>query len=111
MLNKRLLIPVEDEISDETCPHCGENLKVKQGKYGKFLACPGFLSADIPNRYFEDTGVLCPHCKGSIVVRRSRKGRSFGCANYPECDFVSWDEPLPKVLPGLRTFSGLPRQG
>ncbi|MDR9757511.1 MAG: type I DNA topoisomerase [Thermacetogeniaceae bacterium] len=99
------VIPVEDEISDETCPHCGENLRVKQGKYGKFLACPGFPECRYTKPYFEDTGVLCPLCKGSIVVRRSRKGRKFfGCANYPECDFVSWDEPLPKYCPDCGHF-------
>lgn len=100
------VIPVEEEISEETCPHCGRNLKVKQGKYGKFLACPGFPECRYTKPYFEDTGVLCPHCKkGNIVVRRSRKGRKFfGCANYPECDFVSWDEPLPKYCPDCGHF-------
>jgi len=100
------VIPVEDEISEETCPHCGSNLKIKQGKYGKFLACPGFPDCRYTKPYFEDTGVLCPHCKkGNIVVRRSRKGRKFfGCANYPDCDFVSWDEPLPKYCPDCEHF-------
>jgi len=101
-----VVIPVEDEISEETCPHCGRNLKIKQGKYGKFLACPGFPDCRYTKPYFEDTGVLCPHCKkGNIVVRRSRKGRKFfGCVNYPECDFVSWDEPVPKYCPDCEHF-------
>lgn len=99
------VIPVEEETSEETCPKCGSNLKVKQGRYGKFLACPGFPDCRYTKPYLEDTGVECPRCKGSIVVRRSRKGRRFyGCANYPECDFVSWDEPVPQYCPDCGHF-------
>ncbi|HHY30527.1 MAG TPA: type I DNA topoisomerase [Syntrophaceticus sp.] len=88
-------IPIEEETSEEKCPKCGQNLKVKQGRYGKFLACPGFPDCRYTKPFVEDTGVLCPRCKGNIVVRRSRKGRKFyGCINYPECDFTSWDEPV-----------------
>jgi DNA topoisomerase-1 len=94
------VIPIEEETSEETCPKCGQNLKVKQGRYGKFLACPGFPDCRHTQPFIEDTGVICPRCKGKIVVRRTRKGRVFyGCINYPECDFSTWDEPATEYCP------------
>jgi DNA topoisomerase-1 len=99
------VIPVEEETSEEKCPKCGRNLKVKQGRYGKFLACPGFPECRFTKPFLEDTGVSCPLCQGKIVVRRSRKGRKFyGCMNYPECEFTSWDEPVPKYCPECGHF-------
>lgn len=99
------VIPIEEETSEETCPKCGQNLKVKQGRYGKFLACPGFPDCRYTKPFLEETGVLCPRCKGKIVVRRSRKGRKFyGCINYPECDFTSWDEPVSEYCPECKHF-------
>ncbi len=99
------VIPIEEETSDEKCPKCGQNLKVKQGRYGKFLACPGFPDCRFTKPFVEETGVKCPACKGNIVVRRSRKGRRFfGCSNYPECDFTSWDEPVDQYCPECEHF-------
>ncbi|MGB4505036.1 MAG: type I DNA topoisomerase [Syntrophaceticus sp.] len=99
------VIPIEEETSEEKCPKCGQNLKVKQGRYGKFLACPGFPECRYTKPFLEETGVLCPRCKGKIVVRRSRKGRKFyGCINYPECDFTSWDEPATEYCPECGHF-------
>lgn len=88
------VIEVGEELSDEKCPNCGRNLAIKQGKYGKFLACPGFPECRYTRPYYEETGILCPRCGGKIVVRKTRRGKKFyGCINYPECDFLSWDEP------------------
>ncbi len=99
------VIPVEEETSEETCPKCGQNLKVKQGRYGKFLACPGFPECRYTKPFNEEIGVSCPRCTGKVVVRRSRKGRKFyGCSNYPECDFTSWDEPALKSCPECEHF-------
>jgi DNA topoisomerase-1 len=99
------VIPVEEEYSDEKCPKCGQNLKVKQGRYGKFLACPGFPECRYTKQYYEETGVLCPRCQGKIVVRRTRRGRRFyGCINYPECDFTCWDQPVTKYCPECGHF-------
>ena len=99
------VIPIEEETSEEKCPKCGQNLKVKQGRYGKFLACPGFPECRYTKAFLEDTGVLCPRCKGKIVVRRSRKGRKFyGCINYPECKFTSWNEPIAEYCPECEHF-------
>ena len=86
-------LPVE--VSDVKCELCGRMMVVKQGRYGKFLACPGFPECRNTKALLKDTGVKCPKCGGSIVERKTRRGKSFfGCKNYPECDFVTWDTPL-----------------
>jgi DNA topoisomerase-1 len=85
-------LPVE--VSDVACELCGKMMVVKQGRYGKFLACPGFPDCRNTKPLLKDTGVNCPKCGGSIVERRTKRGRSFyGCKNYPECDYVTWDAP------------------
>lgn len=88
-------VEVPQEISDEKCEICGRNMVVKMGRYGKFLACPGFPECRNIKPYFEKTGVICPLCgKGEVIVKRSKKGRSYyGCANYPECRLISWYKP------------------
>ncbi len=93
-------ISLAEEQSEEQCPKCGRYLTIKQGRYGKFLACPGFPDCRHTQRYYERTGVSCPRCGGMIVERRSRQGRRFyGCSNYPDCDFSTWDEPSPHNCP------------
>ncbi len=87
-------IQVADEVTDEICEKCGRNMVVKVGRYGKFLACPGFPECRNAKPLLEPTGVKCPRCAGELVVRRTKKGRKFfGCSRYPECDFVTWDRP------------------
>ena len=94
------VVEIEDEVSDEVCEQCGRNLVIKMGRYGKFLACPGFPDCRFTKPLLEDTGVKCPKCEGALVARRSKKGRKFyGCSNYPECDFVTWDLPTEKKCP------------
>jgi DNA topoisomerase-1 len=91
---------IKDEVSEEVCELCGRNLVVKMGRYGKFLACPGFPDCRFTKPLLEETGVKCPKCNGVLVTRRSKKGRKFyGCSNYPGCDFVSWDLPTEKKCP------------
>ncbi|MEG6615744.1 type I DNA topoisomerase [Peptococcaceae bacterium 1198_IL3148] len=93
-------VEIEDEVTDEICEECGRNLVVKLGRYGKFLACPGFPECRFTKPLLEPTGVKCPQCEGDVVLRRSKKGRKFyGCSNYPECDFVSWDQPVAEKCP------------
>ncbi len=85
-------LPVE--VSDVKCELCGRMMVVKQGRFGKFLACPGFPDCRNTKPFLKDTGAKCPKCGGSIVERRTRRGRFFyGCRNYPDCDFVTWDQP------------------
>lgn len=88
------LVQVADEVTEEVCEQCGRNMVIKMGRFGKFLACPGFPECRNTKPLLEPTGVLCPRCEGEIVIRRSKKGRKFyGCSRYPQCDFVTWDPP------------------
>jgi len=93
-------IKVEDEVSDEICEICGRRMVIKIGRYGKFLACPGFPECRNTKPLLEQIGVNCRKCGAPLVRRRSKKGRTFyGCSNYPECDFVSWDKPTAETCP------------
>ncbi|GIO10846.1 DNA topoisomerase 1 [Cohnella xylanilytica] len=94
-------IEIKDEPSDEICEKCGSPMVYKMGRFGKFLACSGFPECRNTKPIVKATGVECPKCgKGHVVERRSKKGRMFyGCDRYPECDYVSWDKPVPKPCP------------
>ncbi|MDW7675598.1 MAG: type I DNA topoisomerase [Bacillota bacterium] len=97
-------VEIEDEISDEKCEQCGRNYVIKIGRYGKFLACPGFPDCRSTKPLLEEIGVSCSKCDGQIVARRSKKGRKFfGCSNFPECDYTNWDEPVAKKCPRCET--------
>ncbi|MGI6225050.1 MAG: type I DNA topoisomerase [Peptococcales bacterium] len=99
-------IEVKDEVSDEICDKCGQNFVIKFGRFGKFLACPGFPECRNTKPLLEGIGVVCPNCsQGQVVIRRSKKGRTFyGCDRYPECDFVSWDKPLNQKCPECGSY-------
>lgn len=93
---------LEDEVSDVPCEKCGRLMVVKHGRFGKFLACPGFPECRFTKPILEETGVTCPACgTGRIVERKSKKGsrRFYGCTNYPECSFVSWEKPVDRRCP------------
>ena len=87
-------VELPEEVTDIPCDKCGRMMVIKQGRFGKFLACPGFPECRNAKPLLRDTGVLCPKCGGRIVERKSRRGRAFfGCDRYPECDYTTWDEP------------------
>jgi DNA topoisomerase-1 len=91
---------IEDEISDILCENCGKNMVVKHGRYGKFLACPGYPECKNTKPILKTIDVPCPKCGGKIVEKKSKKGKKFyGCEKYPECDFVAWSEPVEKKCP------------
>ena len=93
-------IVIEDEVSDVVCEKCGKNMVVKHGRYGKFLACPGYPECKNTKAIVHKLGISCPLCGGDIIRRRSRKGRIFyGCNNFPDCKFVSWNEPIKEKCP------------
>ncbi len=93
-------IEIEAEVSEERCPQCGENLVFKHGRFGRFLACPGYPECKFTKNIVQQTGVACPLDGGMLVERRSKKGRIFyGCSNYPQCTFSVWDKPLPEKCP------------
>lgn len=94
------MVSIEEEVSDEVCEHCGRNMVVKRGRFGKFLACPGYPECKNAKPLLTKIHVPCPKCGGEIVQRRSKKGRLFyGCSNYPECEFVSWKRPVNQQCP------------
>lgn len=90
-----------DEVTDVVCEKCGRNMVIKNGRYGKFLACPGFPECRNTKVLVEKTGVSCPKCKtGEIVVKRSKTGRVFyGCSSYPDCDASYWSPPINEKCP------------
>ncbi|MBP2653132.1 MAG: topoisomerase [Firmicutes bacterium] len=96
-------LPVE--VSDVPCENCGQMMVVKHGRYGNFLACPGFPACRNAKPIVKEIGVNCPKCQGAIVERRTKRGRTFyGCANYPECQYTTWDMPLKETCPVCGSF-------
>ena len=98
---KQEKIDIKYEESDEICELCGRRMVIKDGRYGKFLACPGFPECKNTKPLIEKSGVKCPKCKtGDIIKKRSKTGRIFyGCSNYPECDFIMSNKPIDKKCP------------
>lgn len=98
-------ITIEDEVSDVLCDKCGKNMVIKKGRFGNFLACPGYPECKNTKPIIEEVESPCPKCGGKVVVKRSKKGNKFfGCSNYPTCDFVSWFEPAEEKCPVCNTF-------
>ena len=94
-------IEIKDEESDVICEKCGRNMVIKYGRYGKFLACPGFPDCQNAKPYFEEAGVNCPECGGKVLIKKTKKGRVYyGCENNPdECSFMSWNKPTGEKCP------------
>ena len=67
---------IEDEVTDEVCEECGRNMVIKWGRFGKFLACPGFPECKNTRPLLAEIGVACPECGKPLVERRSRRGRT-----------------------------------
>ncbi len=98
-------VEIKDEVSEEICEKCGRNLVIKTGRYGKFLACPGFPECSNAKPLLEDSGEKCPKCKGKVLIKKTKKGRKyFGCENTPDCDFMSWYKPVDKMCPKCGTY-------
>jgi len=98
-------IEVKDQETDVICEHCGRNMVIKHGRFGKFLACPGFPDCRNAKPIFEDAGVACPLCGEKVVIKRSKKGRNYyGCEKNPECDFISWNLPTGDPCPDCGAY-------
>lgn len=96
--DEKIVLP--DEVTDEVCEFCGRNMVVKVGRFGKFLACPGYPECKNTKRIVTETGGFCPVCGGKIVEKKSKKGKKFfGCSNYPECTYMTWDAPAKEICP------------
>jgi DNA topoisomerase-1 len=96
-------IEVRDEVTDIICENCGRNMVIKFGRYGRFLACPGFPECRNAKPLFEDAGVACPLCDARVQIKKTKKGRIYyGCENNqadPPCDFMSWNRPTGRPCP------------
>ena len=86
-------IEVQDEVSDIACEKCGRMMVYKQGRFGKFLACPGYPECKNTKSIIEEIDALCPNCGSKVQVKKSKKGaKYYTCEKGTDC-FISWDEP------------------
>ena len=93
-------LKVPDEVSDEICPKCGRNLVYKSGRFGRFLACPGFPECDFTKPIVVEMPGKCPKCGGRILKRTSKKGYTYyACENSANCGFMTWDVPTKDLCP------------
>lgn len=93
-------LTVEDEVSDVICEKCGRNMVYKNGRYGRFLACPGFPECRNSKPIIVETGAQCPKCGARIIVRKSKRSKEYyGCENNPSCDFMLWNMPNGEKCP------------
>ncbi len=97
---KNVKIQLEEDTTDIPCDKCGRMMVIKTGRYGRFLACPGYPECKNAKPLIVNTGAKCPVCGGEIIERKSKKGHVFyGCGNWPKCNFMSWDAPAEENCP------------
>ncbi len=102
-------IQLQEDITDIKCDKCGRNMVVKTGRFGKFLACPGYPECKTTKPLVEETNATCPVCGGKVIGKKSKRGFQFyGCDNYPSCNFMTWDKPTGENCPkcGKSLFKG-----
>lgn len=93
-------VEIKDEVSDVECDKCGRMMVYKNGRYGKFLACPGFPECRNTKAITKEVGVNCPRCHKPLVERRGKRRKVFyGCSGYPECDYILWQKPTGQLCP------------
>ncbi|MBE6799426.1 MAG: type I DNA topoisomerase [Ruminococcaceae bacterium] len=98
MDGKHLKVP--DEETEEVCELCGRKMVIKSGRFGKFLACPGYPQCKNTKPIVHDLPGTCPQCGSKLVQRNTKKGKKFyGCGGYPNCKFMTWDEPTKELCP------------
>ena len=94
----RLKVP--DEVTEEICEVCGRNMVIKAGRFGKFLACPGFPECKNTKPIVEKMPGRCPKCGSTILKRKSKRGYAYyGCERGAECGFMTWDVPTATDCP------------
>lgn len=98
-------VQIEYEVSDVPCEKCGKMMVIKFGRFGKFLACPGFPDCRNAKPLLQEAGVACPMCGAKVLVKKSKKGRVyFGCEKNPTCGFMTWDAPSDEKCPNCGNF-------
>ncbi len=96
------IVEIPMEVSDVPCDKCndGTMMVIREGRFGKFLACPNFPKCRNTKPILHPIGVKCPKCGADILERKSKTGKVFyGCEKYPECDYTTWDKPLNEKCP------------
>lgn len=97
---KDVKIQLDEDVTDIPCEKCGRMMVVKVGRYGKFLACPGYPECKNAKPLVTKTNAKCPKCGGEVIEKKSKKGYTFyGCSNWPDCDFMTWDKPMDETCP------------
>jgi DNA topoisomerase-1 len=93
-------IKLKEDETNIPCEKCGRMMVIKTGRFGKFLACPGYPECKNTKPYVIETTATCPVCGGKVIQKKSKKGYTFfGCENYPECNFMTWDKPTDEKCP------------
>lgn len=93
-------IKLKEDETDVICDKCGRNMVIKSGRFGKFLACPGYPECKNTKPLVVETKATCPVCGGKVIEKKSKRGYAFyGCGNYPECNFMTWDKPTDDLCP------------
>lgn len=96
------IVEIPLEVSDVPCDKCndGTMMVIREGRFGKFLACPNFPKCRNTKPILHPIGVKCPKCGADILERKSKTGKVFyGCEKYPDCDYTTWDKPLNEECP------------
>ena len=102
-------IQLKEDETDIPCEKCGRMMIVKTGRFGKFLACPGYPECKTTKPFVVETDANCPVCGGKVISKKSKRGYAFfGCDNWPECNFMTWDKPTNDKCPncGKSLFKG-----
>lgn len=93
-------IKLKEEETDVVCEKCGRKMVVKVGRFGKFLACPGYPECKNAKPLVTKTNAKCPVCGGDVIEKKTKRGTPFyGCSNYPKCNFMTWDAPTDEKCP------------
>ncbi|MCQ2484108.1 MAG: type I DNA topoisomerase [Clostridia bacterium] len=97
---KDVKVQLKEDQTDIPCEKCGRMMVIKTGRFGKFLACPGYPDCKNAKPLVMKTEAKCPKCGGEVIEKKSKRGYTFfGCGNWPECDFMTWDKPTDDKCP------------
>ncbi|MBT3318523.1 MAG: type I DNA topoisomerase [Clostridia bacterium] len=107
---ERVVLPIKE--SDVICEKCGKTMIYKDGRFGEFLACPGYPECKNTKPIIKYIDAPCPKCGKRIVEKKSNKRKKifYGCEGYPDCDFVSWDMPIDEKCKECNSMMALRRR-
>lgn len=97
---KDVKIRLEEDVTDIPCEKCGRLMVIKTGRFGRFLACPGYPECKNAKPLVTKTNAKCPVCGSPVIEKKSKKGHTFfGCESWPQCNFMTWDKPTDEICP------------